>query len=104
MENPLRCDGCATEAGIDGALILVLMPDTSVKTVRGVRIACATCGPSSAGLEDPGSVATFTFAELGDVFDFADRIIPAHDWERGTVQRLSRVLVALHQLSRQSAP
>lgn len=104
MHNPLRCHGCATDAGIDGALVLVLMPDAPVKTVRTVRVSCRTCGPASGGVEAPGTVTTFTFAELGDVFDFAERIIPAHDWERGTVQRLSRVLVALHQLSRRSAP
>lgn len=98
--HPLRCDGCAAEAGLDGALILVLLADASVKTVRNVRVSCGTCGPSSAPVEDPSSVATFTFQELGDVFDFADRIIPAHDWERGTVQRLSRILVAIHQRAR----
>lgn len=101
QEDPLRCDGCAAEAGLDGALVLVVQADIAVKTVRSVRV---SCGPACVPAEDPGSVASFTFAELGDVFDFADRIIPAHDWERGTVQRLSRILVALHQRTRRASP
>lgn len=104
MQNdPLRCEDCAAEAGLEGALILVLLRDVRVKTVRSVRVACGTCEPPPASAEHPASVARFAFAELGDVFDFAERVIPAHDWERGTVQQLSRVLVALHQRARSTS-
>lgn len=100
QDHPLRCDGCTANAGHDGALVFVLQHGAPVQTVRSVRVACGACGPASLRTEPPDTVTSFTFVELGDVFDFADRIIPQHDWERGTVQQLARVLVALHQLPR----
>jgi hypothetical protein len=44
-----------------------------------------------------GDAIVLSFSAIDDVFDYADRLIAAHDWERGTVQRLSRVLAAIHQ-------
>jgi hypothetical protein len=72
-DNPLRCDGCSNESWPDGSLVLVVRAEPEISTVKNVRV---TCGPT---------------------FDYADRLIAAHDWERGMVQRLARVLAALHR-------
>jgi hypothetical protein len=97
-EDPLRCDGCSRESWPDGSLVLLLREEETIKTVRYVRVAC---GPvcASTELADPNEHAAvvFSFRTIEDVFDYADRMIAAHDWERGTVQRLSRVLAALHR-------
>ena len=53
--------------------------------------------------EEDEIALVFHFAALGDVFDYAERIIPAHDWERGTIHRLSQILTALHRAAPLSA-
>lgn len=93
--DPLRCDGCSRESWPDGALVLVVEEEPKVKTVRHVRITCGkACSERSPAEYD---VVVHEFAAMNDVFDYADRVIAAHDWERGTVQRLSRVLAAIHR-------
>lgn len=94
-DNPLRCDGCARESWPDGSIVLVVESEPRVKTVRRVQISCGRACEAASSLES--ETVLYEFKELGDVLDCADRIIAAHDWERGTVQRLSRVLAALHQ-------
>lgn len=98
-DNPLRCDACSRESWPDGSLVLHVRDEERVTTVRNVRVMCGpTCASTSHGdepLEDGAMV--FSFGAIEDVFDYADRLIAAHDWERGTVQRLSRVLAALHR-------
>lgn len=96
-ENPLRCDGCSGESWPDGSLVLVVRDEDRVTTVRNVRVTCGpTCAPPDSG--DAGhETVVCQFATIDDIFDYADRLIAAHDWERGTVQRLSRVLAALHR-------
>ena len=75
--------------------MLVIDPRERVKTVRHVHVACgAPCMPSK---DDSDIAVVFHFSALVDVFDYAERIIPAHDWERGTIHRLSRILTALHR-------
>lgn len=98
-DNPLRCDGCSRECWPDGAIVLHVRDEDKVSTVRHVRV---SCGAACAGKElvdrkvDAGAVIS-SFATIGDVFDFADRLLALHDWERGTVHRLSRVLAAVHR-------
>lgn len=102
-EDALVCDGCASEAKNEGALVLVLDTDRhrAMTTVRRVHVACGSaCLPKPD--REGATVTTFSFDELGDVFDFADRVLVEHDWESGTIQRLSRVLVALHDTSRRA--
>jgi hypothetical protein len=79
---------------VDGSLVLVLDPTERVYTVRSVRVVCcARC----AERDDSFDVAVrFAFASVGDVFDYAEKVIPAHDWDRDTIDRLSSVLAALH--------
>jgi hypothetical protein len=98
-DDPLRCDGCSRESWPDGSLVLHLRDYQDVRTVSNVRL---TCGPACTGsrpsnAELDAETVTFELGTIEDVFDYADRMIAAHDWERGTVQRLSRVLAALHR-------
>jgi len=94
-DNPLRCDGCSRESWPDGSIVLVVQHEPRGKTVRRVHV---SCGPACTAQSSAESEAVlYRFEELDDVLDSADRIIAAHDWERGTVQRLSRVLAAVHQ-------
>jgi hypothetical protein len=98
-DDPLRCDGCSRESWPDGSIVLHVREDERVSTVNHVRL---TCGPTCAGsgpsdVELGGQTVVFRLETIDDVFDYADRMIAAHDWERGTVQRLSRVLAALHR-------
>lgn len=89
----LRCDACASDA-FDGSLVLVLEPAERVYSVRSVRVVCGTrCAERDTSFD---VAVRFAFAAVGDVFDYAERVIPAHDWERDTVDRLSAVLAALH--------
>jgi hypothetical protein len=78
--------------------VLRLRDERAVKTVTSVHVAC---GPGCASSEHvaPGDDDAFevSFGAIDDVFDYVDRLIAAHDWERGTVQRLSRVLAELHR-------
>ena len=99
-DNPLRCDACSRESWPDGSLVLHVQAEPDVKTVKNVRV---TCGPTCASRRSVAEIGTggetvvFSFGTIDDVFDYADHVIAAHDWERGTVQRLSRVLAALHR-------
>jgi hypothetical protein len=98
-DSPFRCDGCSRESWPDGSLVLVVRDESAISTVKNVRV---TCGPACASSElverESGADAVvFSFGGIDDVFDCADRLIAAHDWERGTVTRLSRVLAALHR-------
>lgn len=95
MTDDLLCDGCARETWPDGSILLVVQDDRVVKTVRTVRI---TCGQTCVGTPSIEGEAVFhSFVGISNVFDYADALIAAHDWERGTVQRLSRVLAAVHR-------
>ena len=107
-DNPLRCDGCSRESWPDGSLVLLVQAEHGVvaatkqvlKTVKTVRVTCGptcTSGSSVTDLDIEGETVVFSFGKIDDVFDYADNVIAAHDWERGTVQRLSRVLAALHR-------
>lgn len=98
-DDPLRCDGCSRESWPDGSLVLVVRDEDAVMRVRSVRVICgAACASSAPPLsEGDGNVIECSFVKISNVFDYADEIIAAHDWERGTVQRLSRVLAALHR-------
>ena len=99
-DNPLRCDGCFRESWPEGSLVLHIRDEDDVSTVRHVRV---SCGAACAGREpvDARPIDRETviarFAAIGDVFDYADRLLAVHDWDRGTVQRLSRVLAELHR-------
>ena len=101
-DDSLRCDGCARESWPDGSLILHVRAEEDVSTVRTVRVTCGTSCANDATPSADGETVIFSFGKITDVFDYADQVIAAHDWERGTVQRLSRVLAALHR--RRSTP
>jgi hypothetical protein len=105
-DDPLRCDGCSRESWPDGSLILLVQaeqlaasPSPQVlRTVKTVRVTCGpTCSSGASPVELEGETVVFSFGKIRDVFDYADNVIAAHDWDRGTVQRLSRVLAALHR-------
>lgn len=98
-DDPLRCDTCSRESWPDGSLILVVRDEDAVMTVRNVRVTCGASCASSAppSVDVEGAAIECSFKKIEDVFDYADHLIAAHDWERGTVQRLSRVLAALHR-------
>lgn len=96
--DSLLCDGCSRESWPDGSLVLHVRAEDTVTTVRNVRVACGTtCAESVGEPSTDGETVVFSFGMIEDVFDYADRIIAEHDWERGTVQRVSRVLAALHR-------
>lgn len=79
---------------MDGALVLVLDPSEPVYTVTSVRVVCCErCAENDASYD---VAVRFAFGGVGDVFDYAERVIPAHDWDRDTIDRLSSVLAALH--------
>lgn len=96
----LVCDHCRLElAGEGAALVLVIDPEDRVRTVRGVRLACKdACLPVPTAHE----LSVVPLAQLGDVFDYADRVIGEHDWERGTINRLSQILTLVHRQRRSS--
>lgn len=74
--------------------MLLLDPSERVYTVRSVRVVCsARCAEQ----HDSREIAVrFAFAGVGDVLDCAERLIPAHDWDRDTVDRFASILAALH--------
>jgi hypothetical protein len=107
-DDPLRCDFCSRESWPDGSLVLLVQAEPDVawkaaqvlKTVKTVRVTCGPTCASGSSVSDvgvEGETVVFSFGKIDDVFDYADNVIAAHDWERGTVQRLSRVLAALHR-------
>lgn len=103
-DDPLRCDGCFRESWPDGSIVLHVRAEDDTPTVKNVRVTCGTdCSSDGGEPSSDGDAVVFSFRKISDVFDYADQVIAAHDWERGTVQRLSRVLVALHR-RRSTAP
>lgn len=98
-DDPLRCDGCSRESWPEGSLVIHVRAEEAFTTVKHLRVTCGRACESRAALasDAEGDVIECSFASIGDVFDYADQLIAAHDWERGTVQRLSRVLAAIHR-------
>lgn len=96
-DDSLRCDGCSRESWPDGSLVLHVRAEDDVSTVRTVRVSCGTACANAGESTIESDAVVFSFGKIADVFDYADQVIAAHDWERGTVQRLSRVLAALHR-------